>query len=872
MKRLFYILSSLLLLTACSEEFIVPNEVSNVKEGDKVTVQFSINAPEQDVAETRTLGDFGETGVTAQEDLNLWLFVFDSNGIFLQAAEATPGSSSVEHENHQDTPFAVTLNATSSQRIIHFIAFDDSEGDTGLANQIASSMNKFGTESSKIAEELYTTAGQAAYWQRVVVNGITKVENTDQYELKGLEGCVPLVRNFAKISVEPKNDIENFVYEGFAITGAPSKGTIAPFNAGFVEYVDGKVQKSYESLTSLGYNGLTPSGATYSTPTADDISTNPQYLYETPNATGNVKGRTAIVVKGRYNNNPSSYYKVDLIYNSTDEAAGNLFYNILRNIEYKVIINEVTGNGHSSLEAALSSAASNNLSASTATSNLSRISDGEQMIEVTSPYFCFTENGVETVLKYRYRYSDNGGTNWITDNSLIVVKNSNDALFNSWSVADADDTTGDYAEWRTITLDLKSPSAQTQTSYLHIYASRSAIDGSSSIPATLKESILSGELLYRDVRVDLRNPYTLVVDAPSYVPSGVGEVVRVNLLIPQGINEALFPMDFYLEDADKKIYPDASNSIKLPVHVGTSIVEGAGDASFQYTRTVTKADYASLETKTVNGVTYKVVPCYFKTSVESSATTIYASNEYFSLGSDTYLNIPVAFTDDTYLTIDSEKKEYFGRGYPVTLTFNVTPEAVTEGTEFMINVTEGGETYSYTYTPTASGEVNYTYYTQSMNGEEVTATITAIYSAERGAETKSSSMTMSRRYFVIGKESFTNNVSQYSRESSKEDGSLIYIDGTYVGWFGRQWNNVPGHYPSEGFINDNGPKDDYVIDRSFQNYATLTDATVVRFAVNDHETAYVETTIEALDNAAINVDATRLHSSAAPLVLTFSEH
>ena len=931
MKRLFYILTSLLVLSSCTDELSVSNEYRDVQEGDNVKVQFTINALKGGITETRTLGDFGETGVTAQENLNLWLFVFDKNGVFQQAAQATELKNKEQlHDGHTDTEFTVTLNATSSQRIIHFIAFDNTGGENSLANQIATAMNQFGTESSMIPK-LFTEAGQAAYWQRIVVDGIEEGELNLPNDY---DGCVPLVRNFAKVSVGLKKELSGFTLEGFTIINVPSRGTVAPYKGGFVEYIDGKTQKDYLTLSgsTIGYMGSTPAGTTYSTPTQtiegeevpyintvkDDKGIITNYLYETPNASGDAKGRTALIVQGKFGSNDTSYYKVDLIYDSSDETAGHIFYNILRNIEYQVTINEVTGNGHASFAEAVASAASNNLSASTSTASLTRISDGKQMLEVTNTYFMFTKGGVQKVFKYRYRYSSNG-TTWTTNNSLVNLTNSNDALFVNTddtdgrpTIASADDPAEtEYAGWRTVTMDLKSPTGAAQTSNIHLYASRSRIE-----QAGLSNTI-NGELLYRDVRVDLRNPYKLVVAPQSYVARTAETKFRVDLLIPQGVNEALFPMDFYIEPKDKYISPDTGDGVpQLPVKAGPSIVDNVNDQSFHFVRTVTKADYAILGTKTVDGTTYKVIPCYFKTNVAASATTIYAYNEYFNTASKAFSNTPVAFPDDTSLTISAgdvdltgsvnvgsnnqetwvvnptvSVTQMYGRGYPVTLTFYVTSDVFnddddTTNTTFSISVTEGGVTTTGTAslskdtsdTDTYGNTIykqSYTYYTQTINGASIVPTITATFgNGIEGAvqETKTASLTMNRRYFVIGKNSFTNNVSEFSKEGSKEDGSLIYIDDVYVGWFGRQWNNVAGHSYTEGFINNNGPKDGYVIDRLFQNYAPLTEGALVRFEVNKFEQAYVETTIGALDNAAINADTSRTHDDAAALNLTFSDH
>lgn len=844
MKKIFYILAGVLLLSSCSDSFFDQKE-----EGDEVTLTFSINTPEEELIETRTLGEMTDA---IQSSLSLWLMVFDENGIFVQAAKAEVGDN-VQHGGHTDTKFTVTLYKTSATRVIHFIAYDGGAND-GVGALISNLANQFGTEISMVAQQLYTTGGQAAYWQRQTVEGINEETKFS---------CVPLVRNFSKVTIQNKEGV-NFDIDGYAIVNNPSRGAVAPYFAGnFIEYVNGKANKTYDQLS--GYPGTAPTGTTYSLPTEADLqSSGALYLYETPNAQGDDKGRTSIIIKGKAASaTTSTYYKVDLIYNDANhEEYGNLYYNFLRNFEYKVTIDEVTGAGYSTLAGAVNGAASNNLSASTATASLSRISDGTQMIEVSNIYFCYTEGGVKQELRYRFRY--NNGTNWVTNNDLVSVTTDNNNIFtdDGWSVASSDDADG----WRTITMNLNTPSsAQTLTSIFHIYASLNKIQNSS-LSDALKTSLMSGEQLYRDVRVDLRNQYRLIVDCPSYVPAVEGQSVRVNLLIPQDINEALFPMDFYVEDIHKYIYPDASSSVKLPVHVGETVVTGQSGSSFQYTRTVTKQEYKDLvastnaaDKKTVNGVTYVVVPCYFKTNVAASATTVYAGNEYFTCTPDSYLNVGVAFTDDTQLTIASDWTEYFGRKYPVTLTFSVTQEAVAANTPFTINVTENGTTYPYTVRPTSAGTYTYTYYTQSMNGSSISATVTAQITG-RDPEVLSATLPMNRRYFVIKAYSFNTNITDFLDTGQTGDGSQIYVDGTYVGWFGRGLSNA-----SDGYLTNAGPKLDYIIDRSYQNYATLTDDMVVSFEVynpNKHITA--ETTIKDLDDAR-NGDLTNLS-------ITFVDH
>ena len=824
-----------MLLASCSDDISGPNKRA-VKEGDPVTLTVNIQTPAEMTLETRALGEMDDA---IQKSLNLWLLVFDENSIFVQAAQAQPGDN-VDHNNdHTDTQFTVTLNTTSAKRIIHFIAYDGGTNE-GVGAIIQNLQNQFGTEATML-QQLYTENNQAAYWQRWEVNGIyaDDEETTGVNEATVFE-CVPLVRNFSKITITDYAD--NFDIQGYTIVNRPSRGAVAPYsNGSFIEYVNDRANKTFDELKS--YPGSSPSGTTYSTSTTMQTA-GPLYLYETPNAEGDDKGRTSIIIQGR-RNGATYFYKVDLVYYDTEnEAAGHLFYNILRNFNYNLKINEVNGAGYSTLDAAIAGAASNNLSASTATSSLSVISDGTQKLEVTETYFCFTESGVKQVLKYKFSYKN--GNDWTVNNDLVDVTSSNDALFNGgsngWSVLANDDADG----WRTITMDLNTPAAQTQTSNFHIYASINEINNSD-LSAQLKQTLTSGEMLYRNVQVDLRKPYTMLVDCPSYVPAGEEQAVQANLLIPQNINEALFPMDILLEAEDKYIYPNSSSSVKLPVHIGPSIVTGNNQNSFQYARTITKEEYRGLlestnpnDKKTVNGVNYVVVPCYFKTSVAASATTIYAYNEYFNTAKDTYLNVPVAFQDDTELTVASDYTEYYGKNYPVSIKFNVA-----ESTTFTIKVTEGSVERSYNVTPSV-GEYTYTYKTQTINGNDQNISVSvSAQIAGRDTETKSASLTMNRRYFVIEKESFTTNISSFLDVGQTADGSRIYIDGTYVGWFGRGLDD-----PTSGFLTDAGPMRDYVVDRSYQNNATLTEDMEVIIQIDDpNRVVRASTTIGELDDA-----------------------
>ena len=841
MKHIFFIFITVLSLAACTEEVTIPESRKAVKEGDEVTLNFSVAMPEEQMLETRAFEE--NTGGAAQRSLNLWLFVYDSEGIFVQAKKATRGATG-EHSGagHYDTEFSVTLNATKSRRIIHFIAYDGGENE-GVGALINNLSNQFGTESSMLSQ-LYTTNSQAAYWHRMTVDEIVEDdESTTNVDESTKFKCVPLVRNFAKIIVN--NQATGFTLNSFTVVNAPSKGTVAPYsNGSFIEYVNGTTNKTYAALSGAPYNytGFAPIGMTETDYiTAERNSTAPFYLYETPNAAGNAKGRTTVIIKGTKTGQSTAYYKVDLVYPSSNAAEGNLFYNILRNFAYTITISEVLGAGYPNFNAAINGAAGNNLSASTATSNLSAVSDGKQKLEVTNTYFCFTASGQQLVLKYRYSYLNNNNR-WVYNNNLVDFTSSNNALFSSTPTKNPNnDDTGEDS-WRTITLNLNGPSQEAQTSLFHIYASQTLINGAN------LGNVITGELLSRDVRIDLRQLYPLLVDCPTYVKKETGTAFTVNLLIPQGINDKLFPMDFLIEPASKTIYPDASSSTKLPVHIGQSIVEGNNDNSFQYVRTVTAAEYASFGTKTVGGVTYKVVPCQFKTNIAASATIVYASNKYFSSTPEAFDNKMIFFTDESNLTIEGTQN--YGIGWDVNLHFSVTADAV--GKTFNISITEGSTTTNnLTFTPRAAGEQTYTYQTKTFGESNVSATITASSNTDQPTENRTATSNVARRYFFIKASSFTTNINDFAISDNQ---SSIYVDGYRAGYIGNGYGEYPydGSDKNTNFLTPTGLIKDYRIDVPYASPTLiLTDQSIIRFVIDgtQHAGDYAECTAGEIDQA-----------------------
>ena len=113
----------------------------------------------------------------------------------------------------------------------------------------------------------------------------------------------------------------------------------------------------------------------------------------------------------------------------------------------------------------------------------------------------------------------------------------------------------------------------------------------------------------------------------KYVMQKAGESEVVRILIPTGLSRSVFPLEFEIEADGYSLTPDGD---ALPVTYGTSIIPGNNKPSFYFVKTLTEDDYKALPTTLVNGATWKVVDCHFKTTLSQNACTVYVYNRYFT--------------------------------------------------------------------------------------------------------------------------------------------------------------------------------------------------------------------------------------------------
>ncbi|MBQ6581173.1 MAG: hypothetical protein IIX32_04170, partial [Alistipes sp.] len=348
----------------------------------------------------------------------------------------------------------------------------------------------------------------------------------------------------------------------------------------------------------------------------DVISGTTQYLYEY-----NMDGKKIeagsrypfVIIAGSYQGHATSYYKVDLV-----DASGK-YLNILRNFDYTVVIESVSGDGYSSADAAAAAAASNNINASIDTRNLLNISDGigRLYVEYTTKYI--TDVTKPFTLKYKYvpniQNQNTVDNDYVTTGSPTttnpvdlsqIVAGENAQIIASYSVAGSDDADG----WRTITITPKTEYGKQQ------------------------EITISASTMARTVKLHTVNPYALTVKFDEPVIRYLGAQAPVTLAVPENLPEAIFPLEFVIVTEKGSLSPNAALE-NMPVKTGLNVNGQEGGQYFGFVKTVTYEEYQAL-----TAVDGKVnIVCNFKTAMEESATTVHVYNPYFTLASGSFTNV-----------------------------------------------------------------------------------------------------------------------------------------------------------------------------------------------------------------------------------------
>lgn len=704
----FIFLTVLCFLAACTKvQEMEPGQNSDNPQGE-VEVTFRVEMPGDLIPTTKALTD------TPALD-NMYVAVFGSSGYLKEYRQATlvssattnywtPGPGETEEDRPDNTTsdtfqYKVTLSLSeNSRRILHFIANAPTELPFDQA--------------TTILPELLSTEGEAAYWQTVTLTGIKAKRDTDgdfidaqghkitgqdpnqRYvvsdETKAALDGIALIRNFAKIEVYNQDD-SNFELISFAAINVPTSGSIVPYYAG--GFVQGYQNNSYEQLRTLGYPGFLPLHAEFNDdiPAKNDfvnrtsaVASTGQayYLYERP-IPNDRQGPTFVIIYGKYTDPEDhteslGFYRVDLM-------EGQEYYPIYRNFKYKISIKKILKPGASTPAEAAVTAGSADVSADVATANLNDISDGMSRIVVSYMSKTLTKQyGNDNKLELQFKFypdvkdfANASDPEPKHDNSKVTVtrETENGPIISSISVAESDDPDTGY---RSVWITTSAPSDAIKTE-------RIKVEG------TVIDEDNHQRKLYRYITYSMISTQTMYVHcSPKRVQKEVGESVDVDITIPSGLPESIFPLIFQIEAASLSLTPDteASNN-NLPVISSTTTVPGGSGLSFHFERSLSYSEY--LDLPAVSGETAYALPngvswdglvtltCHFKTNKKLNGSQVYVSEKagYFHQANDGFSNYGVkAFTNLAFsYGTPAQSGVPTAQGEAVTFSFDIGVDA-----------------------------------------------------------------------------------------------------------------------------------------------------------------------------------------------------
>lgn len=593
---------------ACQNE---SPEVPPVVAGDgcTVTIEGSVAVPAMPVLNSR-----GALAETPGADLKLTLFEFDlgdkTDNSFLSNIYKAEVTSTTAVANKGIVNFKVTLLATTKPKVLHLVVAD--EYKTWEFAPVADILSSLTVGSTGNETE--------AYWGRVEFkDGYNEVNEDGSYkvdennvpvllsEVKTKLTRVPVIRNFAKIKVSLDPEVTNFELLGFDVVNIPTMGTVAPWNSAdqtIPALLDGtNNMKSYTAVSEI-YSGILPGSAQFRNTETDAKAwtaasenmnnSDAVYMYEHPYESTR---RTYLIVHGKFTTPDGSkdgFYKLDI---GKTDGGGFDYYNIIRNIEYNVVIKEVRAPGTTTVSEAIQRAPFNNLIAATETASMLNVSDGQNMLIVNDTNHIIVTDTEKVEVLYRY----------IT--GVTSTKEEHNELahpidLKAGPVIQSYDDTQTYtdasgAKWKKIVITPNTPTNTVKTQDF---------------------TIVDGNGLGRTIHLILRDPWhyaplknadgtdskwiasvapgssnlfpfteTITTPDPQPISAQTQQPLTVYFNLPDGLPETMFPLDFYLEAKYQGI---ENNKIgTLVVTSGPSLFPDNDAITIQYVKTVTYNEY-----------------------------------------------------------------------------------------------------------------------------------------------------------------------------------------------------------------------------------------------------------------------------------------
>lgn len=598
-KKLTYYLAVAVLavFSSCREEVIVPEGPAAPDDG---SVTVSLRIPDMPQLGTRSFGD------TPEADLKLTVFEFesgtDATNTFLSRIyhAETVGTTAVD--NGETVQFKINdLMMTTQGRVLHFVLAPEYKTHNYASEAVVFSGKELsvGSDGNNVQ----------AYWARVEFpSGYGSVDDAGNPVLteeaqKNLTN-IPMLRNFAKVTVSVDGGVTNFELTGFELVNVPTSGTIAPYNASakkFAEFVDetgemktyasisnGITDETTGALTTPGYSGIMPPGCGFRNreegfdPQAHGgrpaWSQQPVYLYEHPFES---LQRTYVILRGDYGGQ-TCYYKIDLVYPDPDTKIPQ-YYDILRNFDYQVTVRSVAAAGARTVSEAITGPTYNNISADVDVRNMLQISNGTNIVEVNKTSIIFTD---ETPVTFLYRYYSVGGSSTDATNSQLKVVG-----------LEPGDVVKSYTKPESFT--------ENGVTWLKFEITPKPVDGG--FAKQQKFTIVDENGLGREINLTSHEPYDFsnkqvfpgaATERPSdttglnTVSAQSKQAFTLYFDLPSGMPESMFPLTFTLESNRQNMENNPIGTLVVTSEeTGFPVTETYEVPRIKYLKTVSWAEY-----------------------------------------------------------------------------------------------------------------------------------------------------------------------------------------------------------------------------------------------------------------------------------------
>ena len=695
MKRYLYIIlfGILALSWSCTrEDNLKPApRLPEPGEGARVPVVISFANPITLHAETRaTVGMEMENTPNIK---HIHVAVFGWNGYLQDYTRAIPCDAS-----GQPLSEYASQNATTAYFLCYLPINSDGRRTCHIIANGPEAVD-FNAYDNDIMQAMTTSDGNGAYWQWIYLeNGITAqtwttVDGVSEYATDANGDYIPtasvveafsgikLIRNFASLTVDEYAN--NFEIDGWTICNMPTEGSVAiwsdevsaaePINHyGWIhDYTDSDVW-TYNTktgiLSSTGgitYNGfpLSPKLDPYVPSTVEDFnaagvsvpSGGTKYIYE---RAVTADSAPYLLIAARYvasetgksdystelASAPVQYYRMDIMKNDS-------YVPFYRNIHYRITINSVSVSGYSTPELASRHNLGDNFSISLDTGTITDISDGVTRMYVENSVISLVEPR-DTSFWFQFFDVENG----VSINDNVEVTCSGTAIA-SFSVAPSD-----VGGKRYVSFVPNTPSGTTTlVSTIKLTGQVSDNEG----------NVLSK--LIRSITVSVFNKKSIVpYFSPSVLTPGAGEATTLVVPLPYDLLWTMFPMELKIEDTSRSLNPVSSNTVSIPVVSGESVIDGS--SSFYFLRTLNYSEYEELRADAEqSGSEYVNLRIPMVTIKESSATTAYVYNEYFTTDGSGRTTARAVLENDSSTYISPSEQVVKGTSATVSVVSSTGP-------------------------------------------------------------------------------------------------------------------------------------------------------------------------------------------------------